>query len=113
MNFLGGTADKNPPANAEDTGSISGPGIFHMLQTNKVQAPQLLNPCSRAHEPQLLRPHWCKCMCLEPVLCNERHPHTEQPVLHSEDSPCSLQLEKARVRQRRPGQCKPPIKYML
>ena len=56
MNFLGGTVDKNPPANAEDTGSISGPGRFHM-QTNKVQTPQLLNPCSRAHEPQLLRPH--------------------------------------------------------
>ena len=56
MNFLGGTVDKNPPANAEDTGSISGPGRFHMLQTSQVQAPQLLNPRSRAHGPQLLRP---------------------------------------------------------
>ena len=30
--FPGGTVDKNPPANAGDTGSISGPGRFHMLQ---------------------------------------------------------------------------------
>ena len=31
MNFLGGTVDKNPPANAEDTGSVSGPGGIHVL----------------------------------------------------------------------------------
>ena len=28
--FLGGTVDKNPPANVEDMGSIPGPGRFHM-----------------------------------------------------------------------------------
>ena len=29
--FLGGPVVKNVPANAGDTGSISGPGRFHML----------------------------------------------------------------------------------
>ena len=29
--FLGGSVVKNVPANAGDTGSISGPGRFHML----------------------------------------------------------------------------------
>ena len=34
MDFPGGTVVKNPPANAEDTGSISGPGRSHMPQNN-------------------------------------------------------------------------------
>ena len=38
----GGTVDKNPPANAGDTGSIPGPGRFHMLQGNYAHVPQLL-----------------------------------------------------------------------
>ena len=29
-----GTVDKNPPANAEDMGSIPGPGGFHMSGNN-------------------------------------------------------------------------------
>ena len=32
--FPGGTVVKNPPANAEDTGSIPGLGRSHMLQSN-------------------------------------------------------------------------------
>ena len=32
--FPGGTVDKNPPADAGDTGSIPGPGRFHMLQSS-------------------------------------------------------------------------------
>ena len=32
--FPGGTAPKNPPANAGDTGSIPGPGRFHMPRSN-------------------------------------------------------------------------------
>ena len=47
---------KNQPANAEDMGSIPSPGRFHMLQSNLARAPQLLSLCSRAHEPQLLKP---------------------------------------------------------
>ena len=32
--FPGGTVDKNPPANAGDTGSIPGLGRFHMVWSN-------------------------------------------------------------------------------
>ena len=32
--FPGGAVVKNPPANAGDTGSSSGPGRSHMLQSN-------------------------------------------------------------------------------
>ena len=34
QDFPGSTVDKNLPANAEDTGSIPGPGRSHMLQNN-------------------------------------------------------------------------------
>ena len=44
---------KNPPANPEDTGSIPGPGRFHMLWGNNAYVPQLLKPeHSRAQAPQ-------------------------------------------------------------
>ena len=48
--------DKNPPANAGDTGSIPGLGRFHMLQKTKDHASQLLSPCAtttEAHEPKV------------------------------------------------------------
>ena len=34
MGFPGGPVIKNPPANAEDTGSIPDLGIFHLLWGN-------------------------------------------------------------------------------
>ena len=34
MNFLSGTMDRNPPANAGDVGSIPGLGRFHMTWSN-------------------------------------------------------------------------------
>ena len=34
QDFPGGAVVKNLPANAEDAGSISGPGRSHMLQSN-------------------------------------------------------------------------------
>ena len=46
---------KNPPANAGDTGSSSGPERSHMLWSNWARDPQLLKPA-----------------CLEPMLCNKR-----------------------------------------
>ena len=55
--FPGGAVVKNPPANAGDTGSVPGPGRFHMPWSNKARAPQLLSLHSRAREPQLLSPH--------------------------------------------------------
>ena len=55
--FPGGAVVKNPPANAGDTGSIPGPGISHMPQSNEARVPQLLSLRSRAHKPQLLSLH--------------------------------------------------------
>ena len=52
MNFPVGTMDKNPCAIAVDTSLISGPGRFHMPQSDQAHAPQLLNLCSRARPPQ-------------------------------------------------------------
>ena len=57
---------KNPPANAGDMGSYSGPERFHMLWSSWTHAPQLLSLCSGAWEPQLLKPRG-----LEPLLCNK------------------------------------------
>ena len=34
VDFPGGAVVKNPPANAEDTGSSPGPGWSHMPQSN-------------------------------------------------------------------------------
>ena len=44
MDFPGGPVVKNLSGNAGDTGSIPGPGRFHMPWTNKARAPQLLKP---------------------------------------------------------------------
>ena len=52
----GGTVDKNPPANAGDTGLIPALGRFHMLQKTKDHASQLLSPratTTEAHEPRV------------------------------------------------------------
>ena len=78
--FPGGAVVKNPPANAGDTGSIPGPGRSHMPQSNKAHVPQLLSLCSRAREPQLLKPAH-----LEPVLCNKRSHRNEKPVHRNEE----------------------------
>ena len=51
--FLGGPVVKNPLANVGDTGSIPGPGRFHMPQGSYPCAPQLLKSvCPRAHALQ-------------------------------------------------------------
>ena len=54
---------KNLPANAGDTGSILGPGRFHILRS------------SYAHEPQLKPVH------LEPVLHNEKPQQREARIV--------------------------------
>ena len=54
--FPGGSVVKNPPASAEDMGSIPGQRRYHMLQSNRTHAPQLLILCSRAWKPQLMSP---------------------------------------------------------
>ena len=55
-----------------------------------------------AHVPQLLKP-----TCLEPVLCNKRSHHTA-----TKSRPCSPQLEKARMQQRRPKADKKKIRHL-
>ena len=45
---------KNLSANAEDMGSIPGPGRYHMPWSNKARVPKLLSLHSRARKPQLL-----------------------------------------------------------
>ena len=54
--FPGGAVVKNPPANAGDMGSSPGLGRSHMPRSSWARAPQLLSLCSRAREPQLLKP---------------------------------------------------------
>ena len=52
----GGSAVKDPPANAGDMGSIPGLGRPHTLWSNQAWLPQLSSLCSRAGELQLLSP---------------------------------------------------------
>ena len=71
---------KNLPANAGDMGWSPGLGRSHMPQSNEAHAPRLLSPCSRAHEPQLLKPAH-----LEPVLHNKRSHRNEKPIHCNEE----------------------------
>ena len=59
-----GTMVKNPPANAEDTGSIPGPG------TKIPHAVGQLSPCASTTEPE----------SLEPVLRHKRSYGNKKPV---------------------------------
>ena len=72
--FPGGSAVKNPPTNAGDTGSIPNLGRSH-----KAYAPQLLSLCSGAQELQLL-----KFVRPEPGLHNKRSHHSEKPMQHNQ-----------------------------
>ena len=80
--FPGGAVIENLPASSGDTGSSPGPGRSHMPRGNWAHAPQLLSLCSRAHEPQLLKP-----LHLEPVPHNKRSHHNEKSVHHNEKWP--------------------------
>ena len=57
--FLGGTVDKGPSANAGNLGSIPGLGRFHIcLAAEQLSASlQPPSPCSRTHEAQLRSSH--------------------------------------------------------
>ena len=50
---------KNPLAGVGDRGSIHDPGGAHMLQSDSVHAPQVLNLRSRAHALQQETPEHC------------------------------------------------------
>ena len=47
LDFSGGVVDKNPPANAGDTGLIPGPRGSHTPCSNQARVPQLLSLRSR------------------------------------------------------------------
>ena len=51
QDFLGGAVVKNLPANAGDMGSSSGPGRFHVSQSNYAHASQLLSLRATTTEP--------------------------------------------------------------
>ena len=55
--FPGGAVVKNPPANAEDTGSSPGLGGSHMSRSNGARVPQLLSPRATNTEARVPRPH--------------------------------------------------------
>ena len=46
LDFLGGTVDKNLPANARDMGLIPCLERFRVLWRNEAPEPQLLSPCA-------------------------------------------------------------------
>ena len=92
----GGSAVKNPAANAEDVGSIPGLGRSHVAWSNEARVLQLLSRCSRARELQLLHPCAAATEAREPgarVLQQEKHHSEKSPQL--ERSPWPLQLERA------------------
>ena len=106
-NVICGTVDKNLPFSAGYTGSISAPGRSHLPWSNWARVPQLLSPHSRDREPQLRLPSpraaTTELTRLELVLCNKGSHWNEKPAHHSEDSPCSLQLQRARAKQGKPS----------
>ena len=71
--FPGGSVDKNLSANAGDTGSIPGPGRFHMWWSNRAHVPQLLEPTRLESALHNSRSH-----------CNEKPTHCNQNYLPME-----------------------------
>ena len=82
--FPGGSVVKNPPDNAEDTGSICHPGRSHLPRSNQACVPQLLSLCSRAQEPQLLSPRATVTEAQVPWgLCSATREATAMKSLHT------------------------------
>lgn len=71
----GGSVVKNLPASAGDTGSIPEFGRSHRSRSNWACVPQLSTLCSRAWEPQLLKP-----MHPRPLLHDKRSHRNEKPA---------------------------------
>ena len=80
----GGSVVKNLPAVAGDTDLIPGPGRPSMSWSNEAHVPQLLSLCSRAREPQLLKPECPRALAQQ----------QERPTPWLESSPHSPELEK-------------------
>ena len=87
LGFPGGSVIRSPPANAEDSGSIPGPGRHHVLWSSQAHAPQPRSQQSRAYARQQQKP-----------------PQGEAQAAWLESSPCSLQLEKSSHSNEDPAQ---------
>ena len=85
--FPGGTAVKNPPSSAGDTGLSPSPGRSHMPWSNWARAPQLLSLCSRACEPQLLSPSATTTEARTPRARapQQEKPPNEKPAHHNQE----------------------------
>ena len=92
--FPGSPVVKNLPANAGNKGSITGLGRSHLSQGSLTCGPQLLSPCSRTQEPQLLKSESQSSSTREATT-------TRSLCTQLENNPCSPQLEKVHVQQRR------------
>ena len=79
---------KNPPANAGHTGTIPGPGSFHMPQGNQAH--------DKTAEPVLWGPSATTMEARAPQ--QEKSPRWDVPAPQLERSLCSPQLEKAQPR---------------
>ena len=90
LDFPGGTVVKNPPANAEDTGSSPGPGRSHMSRSHYAHAPQLLSLPSGARVPQYQSLH-----AQSPCSATREATAVRSPRTATKSSPRSLQLERA------------------
>ena len=76
--FPFGLVVKNPPANAGDMGSISGPGRSHLpLRGNYwIYAQQLLKPLHpRAHAPQQEKPSFTTAIQSPHAAMKNQHSH--------------------------------------
>lgn len=86
--FPGGPVVKSMPWNAGDTGSITGPGGFHIPWGNYAYVPQLLSPPALQPELRNKRSHWSEKPMhhnrrVTPARCNWRKAmcKNEDPVL--------------------------------
>ena len=82
MDFPGGSAVKNPPANPGGMGPNPGPAGFHMLQHSQAKKAQLQSLGQQkplqweAHAPQLeSEPHWPQ---LEEAQVQQQRPSTDK-----------------------------------
>ena len=78
--FPGGPMVKNLPANAEDMGTISGPGRFHMSWATK---PLCHNYW--AHPPEPTCHNYWSLHALGPVFHNKRRHCNEKPEHHNKE----------------------------
>ena len=95
--FPDGPVVKNFPCSARNMGSVPGLGRLHMPWSNLARVPQLLNPCAANTEAWM---HLSLCSATREGSTVGRLCTTMK------SSPCSRQLERAWVQQRRPSTTK-------